>query len=101
MVTKNQSKSGDKSTKKTEKKVTNQAATLAAKEKAVKKKRVVNKKAIRKKPDLKIISTEERYHLTQERAYFIAEQRNFQNSSELDDWLMAEKEIGENFSCVS
>ncbi len=54
---------------------------------------IVGKKSSRKKASVKMISAEERHRLTQERAYFIAEQRGFQQSAALDDWLLAEKEV--------
>jgi hypothetical protein len=36
---------------------------------------------------------DERHHLIAETAYFIAEQRGFQNGDALEDWLQAEAKV--------
>ena len=36
---------------------------------------------------------DERHHLIEETAYFIAEQRGFQGGNPVDDWLQAEAKI--------
>ncbi len=82
------------------KSVSKKAATKkAAVKKAVSKKAAVkkaaSKKAVRKKAaaKTKTLSYQERYHKIAEAAYLIAEQKGFRPGNEMDDWLIAEKEI--------
>lgn len=91
----------DQTKSKTVKKAIKKPVSVPQEESPIKKKGVASKKASRKKPNVKMISVEERYRLTQERAYFIAEQRGFQQSAALDDWLLAEKEVDALLSGIS
>ena len=47
------------------------------------------------------VSSEERYQLIAEAAYFRAERRNFAPGCELEDWLSAEAEIEMRLSKIS
>lgn len=62
--------------------------------KAVAKKKVANKPVARKKAassaTTRVVSDRDRYLMIEERAYYLAEARNFHPGNEHDDWLEAE-----------
>jgi hypothetical protein len=87
------------SKKKTAKKVSSKATAKKKSSKKVSKKagKKVSKKASKKVGSravkasaTKTISPEQRHAMIQEAAYYIAEQRGFDASSDMDDWLVAE-----------
>ena len=51
------------------------------------------KRAPRKKKAPANISAEERHHLIEVAAYYIAERRSFMGGSDYEDWVQAEKEV--------
>jgi len=53
----------------------------------------VRKKAPRKTVAAYVIQPEERHHLVEVAAYYIAERRGFHGASSHDDWLQAEREV--------
>lgn len=51
------------------------------------------KRATRKKTTAASIGAEERHHLIEVAAYYIAERRSFMGGSDYEDWVQAEKEV--------
>jgi len=69
------------------------AAVPAKQTKAVVAAAPAAKKAARKTAAVKTVKPEERHHLIEVAAYYIAERRGFLPGSYHDDWLQAEQEI--------
>ena len=67
------------------------------KEKSKKTKRSKSKKAARKEQPAEI-SHQQRLEMIRTAAYYLAEKRRFHSGLEMEDWLEAEKEIGERFT---
>ena len=72
-------------------------ATTTKKKAATPKKSTTTRKAAAKAAK-RVLSAEERYNKICETAYFIAEERNFENGSPEGDWLEAERRVDSEFS---
>ncbi len=77
-------------TKKTTTKRAPRKTSTTAKKASSKTTRTAKKKAAPQPPTF---SPEERQDMINHRAYLLAEQRNFENGNEMQDWLMAEIEV--------
>ncbi len=76
--------------KKAAKKTTAKKKVVAKKKSPVKK--VVKKKAVAKKTVKKSVSSEQRYKMIEDAAYYLAEQSGFSGNT-VDHWIRAEKLI--------
>ena len=87
-MVKKKSASKKKSSKKVVKKSTVKKAVT--KKAVTKKKTAVKKKAAAKKS---VITKEQRYKMIAEAAYHLSEKQGFEPGREMDNWLIAEKQI--------